>query len=373
MRRIDYRLPASIFLILLALPFAGCGDKKGDVVHRDPPSVSVILGEAAARRVELTLEQVGTLAASQEVTLRSEAEGRVVEVVFREGREVARGEVLVRLESEKTRAGIAALEAQTAEQNVRLQHALRTLERNRPLLEEKLISGLQFDSLETEIAAVQAQMEQTRANLAREKVRLADALIRAPFAGVAGARTLSVGDYLKVGDPVVTVVDLDPLEISFQVPERLKSKLSFGQPVALQTAAYPDREFAGKVSFIAPRVDVSTRTLQVKAQVANGEHLLNPGMFARVRLVTDVFEEAVTVPWESVIQTESETYIYVVEDEIARKVPVRLGRITPQWAQVFDSDVQPGTAVILEGKFAVRDGMKVTIRQKSPAAVGAKE
>jgi membrane fusion protein, multidrug efflux system len=279
----------------------------------------------------------------------------------------------VRLEDEKTRAGIAALEAQSAEQNVRLQHALRTLERNRPLLEEKLISGLQFDTLETEIAAVRAQLQQTSAHLAREKVRLADALVRAPFAGVTGARIVSLGDYLKVGDPVVTVVDLDPLEISFQVPEQLKAKLLLGQAVALQVTPYPDREFAGKVSFIAPRVDVATRTFQVKAQVANGEHLLNPGMFARVRLVTDVFADAVTVPWESVIQTESETYLYLVEDAVARKVPLRLGRVTPQWAQLLDSEVQPGAAVILEGKFAARDGQKVAVRQKSTAAAGVKE
>lgn len=367
------RLLAIFFIMSLWLPIAGCGDKTSEETRKAPPAVSVLLGEAEVRRVELTLEQVGTLAARQEVTLRSEAEGRVVEISFQEGREVPRGTVLVRLDAEKTRAGIAALAAQISEHNVRLQNAQRNLARNLPLLESNLISGLQFDNLETEIAAVRAQIEQTQANLAREKVRLADATIRAPFSGVTGARTLSPGDYLKVGDPVVTVVDLDPLEISFQVPEKFKPKLSLGQSVALQVTPYPDLQFAGQVSFIAPRVDVNTRTFQVKAQVANGEHLLNPGMFARVRLVTDIFDQALTVPWESIIQTESETYLYTVADEIARKIPVRLGTITPQWAQIFDADLQPGAAVILEGKFAARDGMKVAVRQRSTAAAGAKE
>ena len=372
MRRTELRLAAVLFITLLAMPLSGCGERGGDEIRRDPPPVSVILGRAETRRVELTLEQVGTLAASQEVTLRTEAEGRVVEIAFREGREVARGDVLVRLETEKTLTGIAALEAQISELNARLQNHLRTLERNRPLLERKLISRLQFDNLETEIAAVRAQIEQARANLAREKVRLSDSVIRAPFAGVAGARLLSPGDYLRVGDPVVTVVDLDPLEISFQVPERFKPKLSLGQPVALQVTPYPEKSFEGKVSFIAPRVDVATRTFQVKAQVANGDHLLNPGMFARVRLVTDVFEEAVTVPWESIIQTESETYLYVADDTIARKVPVRLGTITPQWAHILDGDVTAGDKVILEGKFSARDGMKVAPAER-PAAAVAKE
>jgi membrane fusion protein, multidrug efflux system len=368
-----YRLSAVFFVILLSLPIVGCGEKKEEESRKAPPSISVILGEAVARRVEMTMEQVGTLAARQEVTLRSEADGRVVEIAFQEGREVLRGAVLVRLDAEKTKAGIAALEAQISEHQVRLQNAERNLARNLPLLESKLISGLQFDNLETEIAAIRAQIEQTQANLAREKVRLTDASIRAPFSGVTGARTLSPGDYLKVGDPVVTVVDLDLLEISFQVPERLKPKLSLGQRVALQVTPYPDQEFAGKVSFIAPGVDVNTRTFQVKAQVGNAEHFLSPGMFARVRLVTEIFETAVTVPWESIIQTESETYLYTVEDEIARKIPVRLGTITPQWAQIFDTDLQPGAAVILEGKFAARDGVKVIARQRSTAAAGAKE
>lgn len=368
----DRTLRPLLALLFAVLTIAGCGEKERESPRQEPPPVPVLLGEATARRVELVLEQVGTLTASQDVMLRTETEGRVVEVAFREGRPVNQGAVLVRLDAAKVRAGMANLEAQIAELNARLDNKLRTLERNRPLLEKRLISRLQFDNLETEIAEVRAQIEQARANLAREQVRLADTVVRAPFDGVAGVRTLSPGDYLKIGDPVVTVVDLDPLEISFQVPEKFKPKFSLEQTVNLQVAPYPDRIFAGRISFIAPRVDEATRTFQVKARVANPEHLLSPGLFARVSVVTDVFENAVTVPWESVIQTEQETYLYTVQDGIARKVPVQLGRITPQWAQLLDTDVAPGTAVILEGKFATRDGAKVA-PQAAAAPAGAKE
>ena len=364
-------LPLLAFLLAL-LPIAGCGERKNEDPRLEQPAAPVLLGEAAARRVELTLEQVGTLDANQDVILRTETEGRVVEIAFHEGRQVVKGEILVRLDDSKVRAGIANFEAQIAELNARLENKQRTLERNRPLLEKKLISRLQFDNLETEIAEVRAQIEQARANLVREHVRLADTIIRAPFDGVAGVRTLSPGDYLKIGDPVVTVVDLDPLEISFHVPEKLKPKLSLEQTVNLQVAPYPDRNFTGRISFIAPRVDEATRTFQVKARVSNSERLLSPGLFARVTVVTDVFENAVTVPWESIIRTEQETYIYVVEDEIAHKAPVRLGQITPQWAQLLDTDLAPGTAVILEGKFATRDGMKVAPKAAAKS-VDAKE
>lgn len=369
---IDRLLPSLMALVLM-LSLGGCGEApQGEAPRVEPPPTPVLLGEATARRVEVTLEQVGTLTASQEVTLRSEAEGRVLEIAFQEGRPVRQRQVLVRLDGSKIRAGIAGYEAQIVEFNARLENLLRTLERNRPLLQKGLISRLQFDNLETEIAEARARIEQARANLVREQVRLADTEIRAPFDGTAGVRTLSPGDYLKVGDPVVQVVDLDPLEISFRVAERFKPKFSLGQRVDLQVSPYPQQTFSAEVSFIAPGVDEATRTFQVKARVENADHRLSPGLFARAVVVTDIFPEAVTVPWESVIQTEQETYIYIVEGDVARKVPVRLGQVTPQWAQLLESELAPGTPVILEGKFASRDGAKVAPKASVPAAEGRK-
>ncbi|WP_305043295.1 efflux RND transporter periplasmic adaptor subunit [Geoalkalibacter sp.] len=362
---------ALLLLILLGLPLLhACGDKQTEEARREAPPVPVILGEASTRRVELTLEQVGTLTASQDVTLRAESEGRVVAMTFREGLPVQRGEVLVRLDAEQIEASILGLEARLVELNARLENQQRTLERNRPLLERNLISRLQFDNLETDILQTRAQIEAVRSHLAQEQVRLAATRIRAPFAGVVGARTLAVGDYLRVGDPVVSIVDLDPLEITFQVPEALKPKIFREQQVSLRVAPYPERVFAGRISFIAPRVDIDTRTFQVKAQVDNAERLLSPGMFARVEVITDVFEQALTVPWESVIRTEDDTYVYTVENGLARRVSVRLGRVTAQWVQVLEGELAPGAPVILEGKFAARDGMKVAPQQPAPRASG---
>jgi len=227
---------------------------------------------------------------------------------------------------------------------------------------QDLVSRQQFDNLETEIEETKSQIIQAKADLARQKERLSYTVIKAPFSGIAGVRTFSVGHYLKVGDQVVTIVDLDLLEISFQAPEKFKSRLFIGQDVILTVDAYPEKTFEGNVFFISPQVDLNLRTFQVKAKVVNTPPLLNPGMFAHVKMITDVHEKALTVPWESVIQTESETYLYVVEGEVARKVPVRLGKITSEWAEVLDRALLPGVTVILEGKFAVKDGMKVTER-----------
>jgi membrane fusion protein (multidrug efflux system) len=356
---------AHVFRAILILGFIlpGCTEKNKEQVNKKlEKGTPIITGKASTRRVEYALNQVGTLEASQEVTLRSEIEGSVVEILFSEGRKVNKSEVLVRLDAAKIHADIRNLEARIEELRIRLSNKNRTLERNRSLVAQDLVSRQQFDNLETEIEETKSQIIQAKADLARQKERLSYTVIKAPFAGIAGVRTFSKGHYLKVGDQVVTIVDLDLLEITFQVPEKFKSRLFIGQDVILKVDAYPEKTFKGKVFFISPQVDLNLRTFQVKAKVVNTPPLLNPGMFAHVKMITDVHEKALTVPWESVIQTESETYLYVVEGEVAKKVPVRTGKITNEWAEILDTNLLPGTTVILEGKFAVKDGMKVTER-----------
>ena len=351
-------------ILILGLILPGCTEKKKEQVNKKlEERIPIITGKASTRRVEYALNQVGTLEASQEVTLRSEIEGSVVEILFAEGRKVNKGEILVRLDAAKIHADIRNLEARIEEFQIRLSNKKRTLERNRPLVAQDLVSRQQFDNLETEIEETKSQIIQAKADLASQKERLAYTVIKAPFAGIAGVRTFSLGHYLKVGDQVVTIVDLDLLEINFQAPEKFKSRLFVGQDVILAVDAHPGKTFKGKVFFISPQVDLNLRSFQVKAKVENTPPLLNPGMFAHVRMITDVHEKALTVPWESVIQTESETYIYVVEGEVARKVPLHTGKITNEWAEILDTNLLPGTTVILEGKFAVKDGAKVVVKE----------
>ncbi|HUU81359.1 MAG TPA: efflux RND transporter periplasmic adaptor subunit [Acidobacteriota bacterium] len=357
---------AHVFRAILILGFIlpGCTEKKKEQVNKKlEERIPIITGKASTRRVEYALNQVGTLEASQEVTLRSEIEGSVVEILFAEGRKVNKGEILVRLDAAKIHADIRNLEARIEEFQIRLSNKKRTLERNRPLVAQDLVSRQQFDNLETEIEETKSQIIQAKADLASQKERLAYTVIKAPFAGIAGVRTFSLGHYLKVGDQVVTIVDLDLLEINFQAPEKFKSRLFVGQDVILAVDAHPGKTFKGKVFFISPQVDLNLRSFQVKAKVENIPPLLNPGMFAHVNMITDVHEEALTVPWESVIQTETETYIYVVEGEVARKVPLHTGKITNEWAEILDTNLLPGTTVILEGKFAVKDGAKVAVKE----------
>lgn len=355
-------LPSLIVLALsltLLWGVGGCGrgEKKQEAVT--PTATVVTLGKITARRVEKVLNQVGTISSPKMVTIRAELAAPVEEILFQEGAEVKKDQLLVKLDAAKVLADMRNLEQRIHQLKIRLAHQKRNLERNRPLVKDNLVSQMKYDDLETEIALAQAALAQAQADMSRQKEMLADTEIRAPFAGVVGSKNLSVGDYLKAGEPVVKVVSLDPLEMGFSVPERFKAGIFKGQEVDILTVAYPGRKFIGKVSFISPVVDTHTRSFRVKASVDNPQHLLNPGMFGRLKVTVDVRGNAICAPWASIIQTEKETYIYLVENDKAKKVPVTLGKIESTWAEILEPKLEAGTPVILEGKFMVKDGGEV--------------
>lgn len=366
------RMPLSLTVLALSLTLlwgaSGCGreEKKNQVVK--PTATVVSVGELTSRRVENVLNQVGTISSPRMVTIRSEIAAPVEEILFQEGAEAKKGQLLVKLDAAKVRADVRNLEQRIHQLKIRLAHQKRNLERNRPLVKDKLVSQMKYDDLETEIALAQAALAQAQADMSRQKEMLGDTEIRAPFDGVVGSKNLSVGDYLKAGEPVVRVVSLNPLEMAFSVPERFKAGIFKGQKVRIFTVAYPGREFIGKISFISPVVDSQTRSFKVKSQVDNSQHLLNPGMFGRLKVTVDVRENAVCAPWSSIIQTEKETYIFLIEDDKAKKVPVTLGKVESSWAEIVSPALKAGSEVILEGKFMVKDGGQVRRAGGKPEA-----
>ena len=339
----------------------GCTEKNIQASSRST-DVPVLLGQVTLRRVENVLEQIGTLKARQHVLIRSEAQGAVTKILFSEGRDVRHDEILVQIDSSKIEAQIQNLEAKINQLQIRLDNKLKELDRNQPLLKQNLVSPQVYDNLQTDIQETRSEITQAQADLTLQKKRLADTVIRAPFDGVAGARNISIGDYIESGDSVVEVVTLDPLEIQFRVSEKFIPALSIGQTVQIRVDAYPNEVFQGLIFFLSPTVEVVTRTTEVKAQLGNQDRRLSPGMFARVQLVISVHENAVTIPSESIIQAEDEIYVYVVrEDNTAHKVPIVMGQSNDEWSEIVEGDLHDGDRVIVEGKYAVREGAKVIV------------
>ena len=353
-----------VIIIILAM-FLTKGEKKtAEAPKAGAGGVPIIVAKAKSMSVDYVLNQVGTLTASQEVTIRTETQGKIVDILFSEGAAVKKGDLLVKLDDAKINTEIQSLSAKVDQLQTRLKNREKSLERNRVLVKQNLVSEERFDDMVTEIDEIKSQIIQTRAGLDRQKESLADTVIRSPFNGVCGSRNFSIGHYLRVGDPVVSIVNLNMLEIEFKVPEKYKKSIFEGQNVNLSVDAYPEKTFKGEIFFIDPEVEVGTRTFLVKARVDNRNQMLNPGMFVKAELITEVHPDAVMVPWESVIQTEDETYLYATDGKTAKKHDVVLGKIVDDLVEVLASDITPGQDIIVEGKFSVKEGSPVKITTK---------
>jgi len=356
-------------LLVLAVIF-GCQNKEPSQ-QKAEEGVLVTVGEVKTMDFEYRLNRVGTLETKESVTVKAEAEGTVEGIFFEEGEAVESGQLLVKLDDAKIKTTIQQLEARLRQLELQLANSERTRERKRPLVKEDLVSKQDFDDLETKLQIEKATVKEIIAQLAHNRELLRDTEICAPFSGVTSERQVSIGDFLRIGDPVVRVVQLNPLEISFRVDEKDKTHLFLDQPVEVSVAAYPDKKFTGNVYFISPDIDISTRTFLVKGRIGNDQNLLNPGMFAEVAIVTQTHKNALVVPWESVVQLENEIYLYVVNTDTAKKVPLKLGLVKGEIAEVF-GELKRGQHVVVEGKYALRDGAKVKIQEK-PRPVSTSE
>lgn len=327
-----------------AAPAAGAADP----LERVQP-VEVVAVER--RTLEESVELVGSLAANESAELRPELSGTLVEILFEEGARLAKGAPIARLDTRE-------LEAQLAEAHAGFTLAERNLGRLRKLLESDAASRLEFDEAE-------ARFKQLEASIELLETRIAKSTLRAPFDGVAGARPVSVGDYVSPQVVITTVDDLSRLKVELEVPERYLPLLGPGTALVVRTAA-GGGAVRGEVYFIAPTISLATRSAQVKGYVLDPPETLRPGMFANVSLVLRVLEDVLVVPETAVMNGPEGSSVVVARDGgggvRADFVPVRTGVRVPGWVEV--TPVGPPLAA---GDRVVSAGVGVLILQPGMA------
>lgn len=272
-----------------------------------------------------TTQLVGTIAANESADLRTEYPGVVAEVYFQEGMKVSKGDKLIKLDARE-------LEAQLAQAKAGLVLATKTLERNRRLLEDRAVSELEVDAAEAEQARLKALLEGL-------EVKLAKAIITAPFDGVVGGRPVSVGDYLTPQSLITTVDDLSRLKVEMEVPERYLPLLQAGSRFELSAATLSeDGQTTGEVYFVSPRIDVETRSALVKGYIPEPTAALKPGMFANITLVLREVEDALVVAESAVLSTAKGSVLIKPDgpegEQVAAFVPVKLGIRVPGYVQI---------------------------------------
>ncbi len=354
------------FLALVPGFLAGCS--QGPQSAAAPrPAVTVEALAVETRSLTEAVRGIGTLVAKEQVEVRPEIAGRVVAVEFADGATVRRGAPLVRLDDRAIKAELAARRAEAAAVATRLANAERRHRRYESLPEAGAASRDERDTAETEYLAAQAEADRLAAEIARAEKRLADTVVAAPFTGEISESRVDVGDYVEESDWLATVYTSRMLEIALALPERHRARIAQGQRVEVKVAAHPDRVFLGKLSYIDPSIDVSTRSFLVKAEIVNDDEALTPGSFANAAVVLDVRENRAVVPERALVATRSGYIVFVVENDIARRREVEPGLREPGLVEIV-SGLSPGEVVVTAGQMNLADGVPVAVLSTAPGA-----
>lgn len=317
-----------------------------------PPSV-IAATEVSQESWQPSLQSVGSLAATNGISVSTEVNGIVSEIVFTSGQPVEKGQVLIRLDDSVDEAALEALRAESKLTQVQFNRA-------RDLLKDRVISKSEYDVAEASFDAARARVKQQEAVIKRK-------VIRAPFAGLSGIREVSLGQYIEAGMPIVSLQALNPIFVDYTLPERYLTRVQPGQTVKVQMDAIPDRIFTGEVSAVNSGIDTGTRTLKVRATLDNSDNLLRPGMFAEVETITGDAEPVLTLPRTAISFNTYGNFVFVINQneqgmQMVKRTPVDTGEVRE--GRVAIKNLQAGTQVVRTGLIKLRDGMPVKIDNK---------
>ena len=357
---------------------SGGADKKA---ARAAPPVPVTVAQAMTRDMPLLLEVVGRGEAFETVTLKSRIDGQVAAVPFREGQHVAAGDVLVKLDTADFNARLRQSEAALARDQALLKKNLADVARYQSLRAQGFVSEEKVLEMRANADAALATVDADKATIDLARLQLGYTTLRAPFAGVVGAKLVFPGAAVKINDTALAVVNrVRPLYVSFAAPERylpqIRAAMQRG-PVQASVTIPGDASpaFAGVIRFIDNTVDPATGTIRMKAELDNAAEKLAPGQYLNLSLVLDVLHNSVVVPKEAVQQGPNGAFVYVLKADAGtevRKVELSLTRAD---LAVISKGLSAGETVVTDGHLRLTPGGKVKVKekpQKSPAHPSAK-
>jgi len=297
-----------------------------------------------------TLPSVGTITPTRGVVISSEVAGVIREIHFDSGHVVEANDLLVQLDVEVDLAEAEALKAEH-------QLAVTTRDRLKRVVSSNLGSRADLDE-------AQAQVDSSRARMAAKQATINKKAVRAPFGGELGIRRINPGQYLAAGDPIIELVDLDPIYVEFTLPERYLGELSVEQAVNVRVAAWPDQEFPGKISAISPNIEKSSRSVQIRAIFENPDRRLHPGMFAEVHTVLPSKSSVLTLPERAITYNPYGNSVFVVSHEqgsaMVHRAQVTTGIVTDGRVEIL-SGLEPGMEVVTDGHNKLRNGQPIVI------------
>jgi membrane fusion protein (multidrug efflux system) len=331
-----------------------------------PPALVVtepVVREAISEKVEL----LGTVRPIHDSRVASEVEGRVAARHVENGDRVAKGQVLVRLDSTRLEKDLERVTAQLKDAEAQLELSLIQERRARDLFDQDILSQGEMDeavarrqSLEGRASSIEARISSIEDDIARTE-------IRAPFTGIVTSIRTEVGEWINRGDWVVRLSDLSTVEIRLDVPEHYFRKLSAGAVAPAVVDAIPGLTLDAKIFAVVPQADHEARTFPVLVRAANPGGQVASGMLARVRLTLSAGDEVLIVPKDAIVRQAQQEILWIVDNGAARAVSVRTGRGVGERVEV-EGDIEEGDIVVVRGNERLAPGQPVIV-ETSDASV----
>ncbi|WP_207429118.1 efflux RND transporter periplasmic adaptor subunit [Pedobacter sp. SYSU D00535] len=297
-------------------------------------------------RFENTLAVTGSIDPDEQVEIKGDATGLIRAIYFKEGTNVRKGQVLVKIDDSELRAQLAQA---VTRQNLAAENERRA----RLLLEKEAISREEYDASLAELRSQRSQTQLVRAQIAKT-------VITAPFNGKVGLRQVSVGEYLTPTTAITTLVNINPVKVTFSVPEKYSSQVQVNTEIAF-TVAGSTQKYTARVYAVEPRIEAATRTLQLRARADNSRGTLIPGAFANIVLPLTTIEEAILIPSESIVPVQNGKKVFVTEAGKAKEVMVETSTRTEKDVLVT-AGLKPGDTVLTTGVMTLKEGAPVKVK-----------
>jgi membrane fusion protein (multidrug efflux system) len=308
--------------------------------------VGVVVSPVRTDTVVDRAESVGTVRARDAVTITAKVTGMVTGIRFQEGQPVREGDLLVDLDA-------AALRAELDQARALFDDARSQLVRARGLQAGQTITAQRLETLEALTRQAEGRVRQAQARL--EELR-----VTAPFSGRVGLRQVSVGALVQPGTVVTTLDDISRVRVEFSVPELFVARVREGSTVVARSAAFGDRRFAGRVAVVDTRIDTTTRTIRVISEFDNADEALKPGLFMTVEIELERRPNALLIAEEALDPIGDRNFVYVIRDNRARRIEVRLGQRLPGEVEIL-AGLRAGEQVVVRGIQRLRNDAPVRV------------
>lgn len=348
----------------------GCSKQSADEDAVYSAKAEVTLTRVARADISETLSLNGTASAlpNEDVRVSALVPGRVAELNVAEGDRVKAGEILARLDDHSYRSQLRQAEAGEQQAKANFDNALLSHTRDEDLFQRGIVARKELEDARTQEDVAAAALKQAEAALELAKLQVARCEIVSPLNGAVAKRFVSVGEQVDgtAAQPIVEVANLQEVEFLGNAPAMYLAKLHAGETVYVTSESAPGQKFAGRVEAISPAVDPTTGVGLVRIRVPNPNGLLRMGIFLSAEIAVDTHARALTVPAEAIYRDRAgDPRVFVVQQDSATAVPVRLGIENKDRVELADGAVKEGDNVILTGGYGLADQSKIQTKPQS--------